>query len=133
MKIKLLLVFATVIISVLFIFSYDFAFSVIPGWETIILPPLFISRLFLYWFLLIVVVYLLFFRRRINRSDILFYLVMTMPCIFLIELFKFTDDRLPERFGFLIYAFEFFVAAYFVAQVWFLVKVGVIGVRKFSK
>ena len=133
MKVKLLLIFIIIALAALIVFNFDFATSVVPGWHTTVYPPFFISGFFLYWFLLVTILYIVFFRNAFTRNDVLFYLTLTLPLIFLIQFLKFADGHVGEwqiSLMVLMPIFIIFVLAYFVGQVWLVVKMLGIGVRK---
>ncbi len=133
MKVKLLLVVVIIALSALIVFNFDYATSVVPGWHITVYPPFFIAGFFFYWFLLVVILYLIFFRKTFTRNDVIFYLAMTLPLLILIQFLKFADGYIGEwqlSLTILTPLFIILAIAYFVAQVWMLVKMGRIGFRR---
>lgn len=134
MRVKLLFLVSIIIaLGTLIIFNFDYATSVIPGWHTTIYPPFFIAGFFFWWFLLVTLAYIVFFRKAFTRKNVIFYLALTLPLILLIQFLRLSDGYVGEwqiSLTILMPVFLIFVVAYFVAQVWFLVKVGMIGFRR---
>jgi len=138
MRLKLLLAFiiliAIIIITAITLNS-DYATSAIPGWHTTVYPPFFIAGFFFYWFL-VTLLYIVFFRKAFTRKNVIFYLLMTLPSLLLIAFFKYAAGLEGERqmsILILMPVFLFFVVAYFVAQLWVVVKMVRIGIRKIGK
>jgi len=97
--------------------STDYISSIIPGWQTALIPKMPITRITSFWLTAVVLIYFLLLKKETSNTTVYVYLFMTLPLLFCDLLLLFDEI--------LILYIPLFCAAvipFVVAQIIFIIK-----------
>ncbi|MFP9098232.1 hypothetical protein ACLI09_04200 [Flavobacterium sp. RHBU_24] len=102
--------------------SVDFISSIIPGWHTTIMPPLFITSVGGLWLIAVVFIYFLILKKETSDTTAYIYVFMTVPFLLCDILPLLYDVFGPVIIGIYITVFCITIIPFIVAQIVFVVK-----------